>query len=624
MAPKHERCIATVCLSGTLPEKLEAAAAAGFDAVEIFESDLLAFAGTPADVRDLAAGLGLRIAMFQPFRDFEAMGEPQRTRNLDRAERKFDLMQALGTDLLLVCSNTLAGAVDDDARAAADLAEMATRAAARNLRIGYEALAWGRNVNRWRHAWNIVQQADHPALGLVLDSFHTLALNDNAAGVIEIPADKVFFIQLADAPRLAMDVLSWSRHYRSFPGQGDLDVAGFLRDALAGGYAGPLSLEVFNDHFRAAPSRSTARDALRGLLLAEAQAGLAGIALPAPPRFDGIAFLEFAAEPDQAAALADFIATLGFRLAGRHRSKQVELWRAGRANFVLNSEPDSAAAEHAALHGTSCCAMALLVDDADAVLARAAALLAPEWHERTGPGERRIPALRAPDGTLVYLVQPDPSGRSIWEDDFDLEPDSADTTGIAHIDHVALAMIPGQMETFMLFHRAMFGFEAQPLQELPDPYGLVRSRAMVDPSRSIRMPLNISDARDTGTGRFVSVLAGAGIQHVAFACDDLPALMTRLIEAGFIPLPIPANYYDDLQARFSLDDDRLDLLRDLDVLYDRDEAGNAFLQAYTSSFDGRFFFELVQRDPGYDGFGAANAAVRLAAQAASRPDLDPY
>ena len=103
--PALPKSIATVSLSGTLPEKLEAAAAIGFDGVEIFENDLLTYDGSPEDVRAIADGLGLTITIFQPFRDFEAMPEPQRRRNLDRAERKFDVMQALGTDLLLVCSN---------------------------------------------------------------------------------------------------------------------------------------------------------------------------------------------------------------------------------------------------------------------------------------------------------------------------------------------------------------------------------------------------------------------------------------------------------------------------------------------------------------------------------------
>ena len=166
-SPPLLKSIATVSLSGSLPEKLEAAASVGFDAVEIFENDLLTFDGSPEEVRRITENLGLEIAVFQPFRDFEAMAEPQRTRNLDRAERKFDVMQALGTDLLLVCSNTQAGAIDDDARAVADLAEMAERARLRGLRVGYEALAWGRHVNRWGHAWRIVQKAAHPALGLI-------------------------------------------------------------------------------------------------------------------------------------------------------------------------------------------------------------------------------------------------------------------------------------------------------------------------------------------------------------------------------------------------------------------------------------------------------------------------
>ena len=122
------KSIATVALSGTLPDKLEAAAAVGFDGVEIMEGDLLTFDGSPADIRRIAADLGLAIDIYQPFRDFEAMPEPQRARNLDRAERKFDIMQELGADLMLVCSNTSPLALDDDARASADLHAMAGRA----------------------------------------------------------------------------------------------------------------------------------------------------------------------------------------------------------------------------------------------------------------------------------------------------------------------------------------------------------------------------------------------------------------------------------------------------------------------------------------------------------------
>src|ERR1051326_5944535 len=146
------KCIATVCLSGTLPDKLEAAAAARFDAVEIFENDLISFSGSPADLATMAADLGLGIDLYQPFRDFESVPDAVFRRNLDRAERKFDLMQKLGAPMLLVCSNVATAVDGDSGRAAAQLRTLAERAGARGLRIGYEALAWGKYVRHYADA----------------------------------------------------------------------------------------------------------------------------------------------------------------------------------------------------------------------------------------------------------------------------------------------------------------------------------------------------------------------------------------------------------------------------------------------------------------------------------------
>jgi 4-hydroxyphenylpyruvate dioxygenase len=613
-ARRIRKSIATVCLSGPLPDKLEAAAAAGFNGVEIFENDLLTFEGTPAEVRQMCEDLNLAITIYQPFRDFEAMPEPQRSRNLDRAERKFDTMQALGTDLLLVCSSIHAAAVDDPARAAADLREMAERAAKRGLRVCYEALAWGRHVNRWRQAWDIVRQADHPALGLCLDSFHTLCLGDDLAGLKDlVPKEKLFFLQLADAPKLSMDVLSWSRHHRLFPGQGELPVAGFLKDLLAAGYDGPLSLEIFNDEFRAAPSRRIARDGLRSLVLLEEQVGVAP--LPALPRLAGIEFIEFALDHDARDALGAMIGALGFRRVGQHRSKDVELWRNGGANLVLNAEPDSAAAERFEQLGPSVCAMAFRVDDPARLVARAEALSFPVWRERIGEGERRIPAVRAPDGTLVYLVEDPAAGaRPIWEDDFRLDDTPEPAAPLLGVDHAAQAVTPGMLDSFVLFYRALFGLEPDAPWELPDPYGLVRSRAFTGGGGSVRLPLNVSESGRTGTGRFVSALAGAGVHHIAFAAADAAALAEEAAARQAPMLDIPENYYEDLGARFGLEDEELAALARRHLLYDRDAAGGTFRHAYTRQFRDRFFLEIAERQGGYAGFGAANAPVRMAAQ----------
>ncbi|MCM2330526.1 MAG: sugar phosphate isomerase/epimerase and 4-hydroxyphenylpyruvate domain-containing protein, partial [Pseudomonas sagittaria] len=421
------RSIATVSLSGTLPEKLEAIAAAGFDGVEIFENDLLYYGGSPREVRKLAADLGLEITLFQPFRDFEGCRRDRLARNLDRAERKFDLMQELGTDLVLVCSNAAADALGERQILIDDLHLLAERAGARGLRIGYEALAWGRHVNTWQQVWDIVRAADHPNLGVLLDSFHTLSLKGDPSAIAEIPGDKIFFVQMADAPILNMDVLEWSRHFRCFPGQGDFDLAGFLAPILKSGYRGPLSLEIFNDGFRAAPPRSTAVDGHRSLLYLEEKTRLLleeqhqpvepGVLFAPPPasRYDGIEFLEFAVDEAHGAQLGQWLSRLGFVEAGRHRSKNVSLLRQGDINLVLNAEPYSFAHSFFEAHGPSLCATALRVRDGQQALERASQYGGQPYRSLVGPNEREIPAVRAPDGSLIYLADRDAQGHSIYE-----------------------------------------------------------------------------------------------------------------------------------------------------------------------------------------------------------------
>ncbi len=624
------RSIATVSLSGTLPEKLEAIAAARFNAVEIFEADLLHFAGSPRQVRAMAADLGLEIALYQPFRDFEAVPEADHRRNLERAERKFELMQELGAPLLLVCSNVSPRAIDDEQRAADQLAELAERAARHRLRIGYEALAWGAHVRTWAQAWRIVERANHPHLGLVLDSFHTLALGDDPAGIADLPWAKLAFVQLADAPRLKLDLLTWSRHFRCFPGQGELDVAGFLAAALAAGYAGPISLEIFSDELRAGPPRQSAQDGMRSLLFLEEQvrARLAAAPVPAahparrpelfdpppPPDLGGVAFLEFAVDDAAEADLGGLLAGLGFRRTGRHRTKRVTLWQQGGISLVLNAEPDSFAHAYFLVHGPAICAMALSVDDEAQGLARAEAFGATRFDGRVGPNELTIPAIRAPDGSLIYFT---PAAAAFDRVDFLPDEDLGPGLGLDAVDHVAQALPGGQLDGWLLFYRAVLGLEPAGIWVLPDPYGLVRSRAMASANRRVRIPLNISQSANTATARSVSTFAGAGVHHIAFSTGDLLATVRGLRQHGVPLLPIPANYYDDLAARTDLSAARIAELQAHDVLYDRTEAGE-FLHVYTDAFQGRFFFEVVQRIGGYDQYGAANAPVRMAVQAQLR------
>jgi 4-hydroxyphenylpyruvate dioxygenase len=258
--------IATVSISGTFAEKLTAIVNAGFDGIEIFEQDFIASDFTPDEVGRMVRDHGLQITLFQPFRDFEGLPEPHRARAFARAARKFDLMNQLGTDLVLVCSSVHPAAIGGIDRMAADFAELGDLAKTHGIRVGFEALAWGRHVNDHRDAWEVVRRADHPNIGLILDSFHTLGRKIDPETIRRIPGDKIFFVQLADAPAIDMDLLYWSRHFRNMPGEGDLDVTGFMRAVVATGYSGPLSLEIFNDQFRAGLPRLVAQDGHRSLI----------------------------------------------------------------------------------------------------------------------------------------------------------------------------------------------------------------------------------------------------------------------------------------------------------------------------------------------------------------------
>ncbi|HYH33289.1 MAG TPA: TIM barrel protein [Pseudonocardia sp.] len=605
------RSIATVCLSGTLEDKLSAAAAAGFDAIEVFEPDLIAAPWSPAELAARCAGLGLEIPLYQPFRDLDSNDPEAFGRNLRRLERKFDVMARLGTSTVLVCSSVAPDAVAELDRLAEQLAEAADRAADRGLRLAYEALAWGRHVGTWERSWEAVRRADHPALGVCLDSFHVLSRGGDPAGFRDVPAEKIFFLQLADAPRLQMDVLQWSRHHRLFPGQGAFDLPGFLAHVLDAGYTGPLSLEVFNDVFRQADPARTAVDAMRSLLWLEDRvaAGRPDLGLPdrpAAPGLTGHSFTELAVDGVSGPRVRDVLAALGFAHTGQHRSKPVQLWEQGEARVLLNASVVRPAAAGIA----EVAALGLESEDPARSAHRAASLLAPVLPRTRGAAEADLAAVAAPDGTQVFFTRTVPDG---WPADFlptGAAPDEG--TGITRTDHVGLTQPFDSFDEAALFYREVLGLGPESVTEIPAPFGLVRDRAVRNADRSLRLTLTVSLLRRGGWAPGV-----AAPQHVAFATDDLVATARALQAADAPLLAVPANYHDDLDARFDLDPTLLAAMREYGLFYDETEAG-AFLHLYTEVLGDRVFFEVVQRVGAYDGYGAPNAPVRMAAQRRAR------
>jgi 4-hydroxyphenylpyruvate dioxygenase len=625
--------IATVSLSGELSTKLRAIAGAGFDGFELFEADFTSSSLRPEELRNLAAALGLELYALQPFRDFEALLDAARGAAMTRAERKFDLMERLGTNLLLIPSNCSPHATDSLDRAAADLRELGERAQQRNFRVAYEALAWGRHVRDWTTAWEIVKRADHPNVGLVLDSYHLFVRGNSLTPIREVPVDKLFLVQLADAPTLDMEVLRHSRHMRNFPGQGDYPIGDFLAELLDIGYNGVLSHEIFNDDFRVAPAEQTALDGYRSMVWLEEQmvrrsalpstlnrrrstVPSAWTTAPRPmpePDLTGFSFLEFAAaDRRHLHELGAFLQTIGFSLTHRHRTKQVDLYELGGTWIAINTEPATYTSEFAALRGAAVCGFGVVSSSTSASMARALAYGCIEVERSRHPGEIDLPAIAGVGGALVYFV--DRNAAHFTETDFvAMEPDWSRSPEWLRIDHIAQAVAPSELHSALLFYRAALGLELQPALEFADLNGLVTSRTVVSKNGSIRIPLNTAASGSTSPERFRSTAHGSGVQHVALAADSLDLILERIDRS--VVLPIPENYYDDLMARFDLDAHAIKHLQANNLLYDRNDDGE-YLHLYTQEING-LFFEFVQR-VGYRGFGAPNAPIRLAAQAHQR------
>jgi 4-hydroxyphenylpyruvate dioxygenase len=337
-------------------------------------------------------------------------------------------------------------------------------------------------------------------------------------------------------------------------------------------------------------------------------------AFPAPATVDGVEFIEFATSQSEAPALERLLAALGFACTGAHVSKPVRLWRQGGINILVNTATEGFAHTAFVAHGTCVSEIALRVPDAAAAAARACALLVAPQDQTAAPGELDIPAIRGAGGSLIRFV--DPGLSRLWEVDFRTTPAPAGA-GLTRVDHIAQTMPHDEMLSWSLFYTALFSAEKAPMVDVADPDGLVKSQAIR--SGGLRVTLNGAEARRTLAGRFIEDGLGSAVQHIAFATDDIFATADRLAANGFATLQIGGNYYRDVEARFGLPPDLVARMKAAGILYDED-AGGAFFQLYGTSRPQGFFVEIVQRNPGYQGYGAPNAPFRIAAQKrAARP-----
>jgi len=268
----HDFGVDTITFSGPLEAKLEAAQQAGFSQIMLNARDLTGHPGGVAAAARAVRASGIRLTGFQVLRDFEGLAGHLHQYKVDMAMSMLEMCAAIGSPLLLACSSTSRHASGDMDKIAADLHKLAMLAVPLGIKVAYEALSWGRFINEYPAAWDVVCRADAPNLGLCLDSFHLLAAKTPLDALEAIEPHQLFLVQLADfmwheVPTFE-ERMNTARTFRVFPGEGvhSQPLTDFVLQLEHSGWRGNYSFEVFNDDYQQLPLDTVAQRARRSAL----------------------------------------------------------------------------------------------------------------------------------------------------------------------------------------------------------------------------------------------------------------------------------------------------------------------------------------------------------------------
>jgi 4-hydroxyphenylpyruvate dioxygenase len=311
--------------------------------------------------------------------------------------------------------------------------------------------------------------------------------------------------------------------------------------------------------------------------------------------------VELVCDGEDATELAAMLAAMGFVQTHAGRAGTLAAYRQGDITLLVNSARTGLAHSSYLMQGLSVASLGLRVSDMTPLRKLAEPGASAQGHD--------LPVIRGPGGSVFYLTEVPLAETEFFKAALAPVTGAEVSSSLRHIDHFAQALVPNLFLSGLLFYRAIFDFRSESQHDVLDPHGTVHSRVVANDTGAVRLSLNSSLSAGTTTRRFLEKTGHSAWHHFAFATPDIFAYAMRSPPEHV--LPIPPNYYDDLYLRFDLPTALVERMRGLNILYDRDEAGE-YLQLYTRTING-LFFEVVQRN-GYAGLGAPNAAVRMLAQ----------
>ena len=464
----------------------------------------------------------------------------------------------------------------------------------------------------------IVNNINHKNLGIALHAFSALADGRQPSKLREIPGEKVFatFVSDANLP------ISFKSNYQELGiGSGNLNLEAFIRVLALNGYKNGWSIS-FNKSAYHKTSENDCKDDYRNLisLLQDVYQNHPALKEPIPglperSKLRGIEFIEFAADKNSGVKLATILNSLGFRKERKHKTKAVELFRQGSINILINTEKKGAAAQMFRENGPSVCDIALRVNDAEKTVQRAKQLGISEFFQKVPTNELSIPAISGVAKSVLHFTDEKTNLHRLWEIEFSREADpwTIPPSGLRRVDHISQTLKWEEMESWASFYTTTFEMERTTIFDVSDPKGNIQSLSVTSAEGEVKLNLNGAPNKNTFADDFLNKHSKAGVQHIAFHTDNIFQTSSILEKANFARLTPKPNYYEWVKKKFNLSSEFTNKLKKNQIFYDRSTNGEYF-QLYSKPFFSNLFFEVVQRSPHYEGYGANNASFRLQAQ----------
>ena len=244
--PTFQFCLNTSTIKPQpLLKKIELAANAGFEGIELWINDIYDFIGRGGEVRDVEQALedhGLFVPSVIAIRQWGDMDGWEYELVKDEARRRFALGARLGAKYIVATPPLEQEGQGHLPGRYRDLLEIGRQ---EGIKPTFEYISFFKSVYKLADAWRIVQEANDPDATLILDAFHNWNSDSTLDELRQIPADRISHYHIDDAHP---DKPSCTQKDpdRVMVGDGQIDLAAEIAVLREIGYKGTVSLELFN------------------------------------------------------------------------------------------------------------------------------------------------------------------------------------------------------------------------------------------------------------------------------------------------------------------------------------------------------------------------------------------